>query len=129
MKKIIIWAVSFVIFIFCLRLFLLAFHSWYNQTFWKWSYVVCDIWVWDPIRWRVASEDKERIYIKWERQCLMYCKNAPYWDEDQLNEMWITEEYKERYPDDDVKYKSECYRSWNDEDKMKAIINRYWRDD
>lgn len=129
MKKIIIWAVSFVIIIFCLRLFLLAFHSWYNQTFWKWSYVVCDIWVWDPIRWRVVAEDKERIYIKWESQCLMYCLDDPYLEEWEAEKMGATHKYQERYADDDVKYKSICYRSWNDEDKMKAIINRYWRDD
>lgn len=55
----------------------------------------------------------------------MYCRNAPYGDKDQLDEMGVTEEYKERYPDDDVKYKKECYRKNNYKDKMQAIIGWY----
>ena len=92
---------------------------------------MCDIWVWDPIKWTVVAEDKKRIYIEWESQCLMYCLDNPYapLDEEEIQQMNVNHKYKERYTNDDVKYKSACYRIWNDDDKMKAIINRYWRDE
>lgn len=89
---------------------------------------MCDIWVWNPIRWIVVAEDKKRIYIKWQSQCLMYCLDDPNLEKWEAEELWATHKYKERYDDDDVKYKIECYRVWNYDDKMKAIINRYWRD-
>lgn len=62
----------------------------------------------------------------------MYCRNAPYGDETMLDDMGVTEEYLQWYMYDDVKYKSECYREEQGvmyNDKMKAIINRYGRDD
>ncbi len=115
--------------IFLILLFIKAFNVRYEDTFREWSEVMCDIWVWNPIRWIVVAEDKKRIYIKWQSQCLMYCLDDPNLEEWEAEELWATHKYKERYDDDDVKYKSVCYRIWNNKDKMKAIINRYWRDD
>ena len=115
--------------IFLIFLFIKAFNVRYEDTFREWSEVMCDIWVWNPIRWIVVAEDKERIYIKWQSQCLMYCLDDPNLEEWEEEELWATHKYLERYDDDDVKYKSICYRIWNNKDKMKAIINRYWRDD
>jgi len=115
--------------IFLFYVFLTAFAVRYEQTHREWKEVMCDIWVWNPMRWLVVSEDSERIYIKWEEQCQMYCLDDPYLEEWEAEELWATHKYWERYTSDDVKYKSVCYRIGNDNDKMKAIINRYWRDE
>ena len=107
------------------------YDNWYKETHWKRTHVRCDIWVWDAFKGLVVAEDDERIYISGQRQCLMYCWGSPYEDEEMKNlltEMGVTEEYLQWYPDDDVKYKSECYREEQGlmyNDKMKAIIERY----
>lgn len=109
-----------------------VYDNWYKETHWKGTHVRCDIWVWDAMKGLVLAEDDERIYISWQRQCLMYCRNAPYWDEEMLDEMGVTEEYLQWYLEDDVKYKSECYREtwpYMYSDKMKAIVEWYWWDD
>ena len=129
MKWYLIYVSSTIFIAICVYAFLFAFKSRLDDKIREWKEVMCDIWVWDSFRWTVVAEDDERIYIKWQRQCLMYCRNAPYWDEAMLDEMWVNEEYQKRYDDDDVKFKFECYRIGNDNDKMKAIINRYWRDE
>lgn len=129
MKKALYKTILTLFIIFLIFLFIKAFNVRYEDTFREWSEVMCDIWVWNPIRWIVVAEDKKRIYIKWQSQCLMYCLDDPNLEEWEAEELWATHKYLERYDDDDVKYKSICYRLWNNKDKMKAIINRYWRDD
>lgn len=108
-------------------IFMIAFCKRYEDTHRKWKQVMCDIWIGDSMRGLVVAENKDMIYIKGQFQCLMYCLDNPRveYTEEEIKEMNITHKYEERYDGDDVKFKSECYRIWNNEDKMEAIINWY----